>query len=70
MPVARVDADMWMRDAMRRDRFSTIDKLDDPTYFPYRYGQPLTAGGWSLTGASLFGCTRIRTPTPWAGTTP
>jgi len=34
---------MWMRDAIRRDRFPTIDKLDNPKYFPYRYGQALWA---------------------------
>src|SRR4051812_3358837 len=34
---------MWMREAVRRDRFPTIDKLDDPRYFPYRYGQALWA---------------------------
>jgi Tol biopolymer transport system component len=34
---------MWMREAVRRDRFPSIDKLDDPRYFPYRYGQALWA---------------------------
>jgi Tol biopolymer transport system component len=34
---------MWMREAVRRDRFPTIDKLDNPRYFPYRYGQALWA---------------------------
>src|SRR5947207_2587571 len=34
---------MWMREAVRRDRFPTIDKLDSPRYFPYRYGQALWA---------------------------
>jgi Tol biopolymer transport system component len=34
---------MWMREAIRRDRFPTIDKLDNPRYFPYRYGQALWA---------------------------
>ena len=34
---------MWMRDAVRRDDFPTIDKLDNPKYFPYRYGQALWA---------------------------
>src|SRR5205814_9051003 len=37
---------MWMREAIRRDRFPTIDKLDDPRYFPYRYGQAL----WAFIG--------------------
>ena len=34
---------MWMRDAVRREKFPEIDKLDDPRYFPYRYGQALMA---------------------------
>ena len=37
---------MWMREAIRRDRFPTIDKLDNPRYFPYRYGQAL----WAFIG--------------------
>src|SRR5262252_5356183 len=37
---------MWMRDAVRRDKFPTIDKLDNPRYFPYRYGQAL----WAFIG--------------------
>ena len=37
---------MWIREAIRRDRFPTIDKLDDPRYFPYRYGQAL----WAFIG--------------------
>jgi len=39
---------MWMRDAIRRDKFPTIDKLDDPRYFPYRYGQAL----WAFIGGT------------------
>lgn len=37
---------MWMREAIRRDKFPTIDKLDNPKYFPYRYGQAL----WAFIG--------------------
>ena len=37
---------MWMRDAIRRDRFPEIDKLDSPRYFPYRYGQAF----WAFIG--------------------
>src|SRR3954451_13116714 len=37
---------MWMREAVRRDRFPDIDHLDDPKYFPYRYGQAL----WAFIG--------------------
>ena len=34
---------MWMRDAIRREKFPEIDDLDNPKYFPYRYGQALWA---------------------------
>src|SRR5262245_16559750 len=40
---------MWMRDAVERNKMPTIDQLDDPEYFPYRYGQALwayLAGRW------------------------
>ena len=37
---------MWMREAVRRDQFPTIDTLDNPRYFPYRYGQAL----WAFIG--------------------
>ena len=35
---------MWLRDAARHDRLPTIKQLDDPRYFPYRYGHAL----WSF----------------------
>ena len=34
---------MWMREATRREQLPDIDKLDNPKYFPYRYGQALWA---------------------------
>ncbi|HEX5475491.1 MAG TPA: BamA/TamA family outer membrane protein [Vicinamibacterales bacterium] len=34
---------MWMRDAVRREQLPDIDKLDNPKYFPYRYGEALWA---------------------------
>jgi Tol biopolymer transport system component len=35
---------MWLRDALLRDDFPTIAKLErDPRYFPYRFGQALLA---------------------------
>ena len=37
---------MWMREAIRRDKFPDIDDLDSPQYFPYRYGQAL----WAFIG--------------------
>ena len=40
---------MWMRDAIRRDDFPTIDQLTrDSRYFPYRYGQAL----WAYVGGT------------------
>jgi Tol biopolymer transport system component len=37
---------MWMREAARREKLPTIDDLDNPRYFPYRYGHAL----WSYIG--------------------
>ncbi len=37
---------MWMRDAIRKKEFPTLKKLDDPRYFPYRWGQAF----WSYVG--------------------
>jgi Tol biopolymer transport system component len=37
---------MWMRDAARRERLPAIDDLDNPRYFPYRYGHAL----WAFIG--------------------
>jgi Tol biopolymer transport system component len=37
---------MWMREAVRREKLPTIDQLDNPRYFPYRYGHAL----WSYIG--------------------
>src|SRR5205814_662347 len=37
---------MWMREAIRREKFPDIDHLDNPRYFPYRYGQAL----WAFIG--------------------
>jgi len=40
---------MWMRDSVERNRMPRIDQLDNPEYFPYRYGQALwayVAGRW------------------------
>jgi dipeptidyl aminopeptidase/acylaminoacyl peptidase len=34
---------MWMRDAARREKLPDIDHLDNPKYFPYRYGEALWA---------------------------
>ncbi len=37
---------MWMREAARREKLPAIDDLDNPRYFPYRYGHAL----WSYVG--------------------
>src|SRR5262249_22709302 len=40
---------MWMRDAVQRNKIPRIDQLDNPEYFPYRWGQALWAylgGRW------------------------
>jgi Tol biopolymer transport system component len=34
---------MWMREAARREKLPDVDELDNPKYFPYRYGQALWA---------------------------
>ena len=34
---------MWMRDAILSEKLPSIDKLDDPRYFPYRWGQAFWA---------------------------
>lgn len=46
---------MWLRDAARQDKLPSIDKLDDPKYFPYRWGQAL----WAYIGGR-FGDAVIR----------
>ncbi len=37
---------MWMREAARREKLPNIKDLDNPKYFPYRYGQAL----WAFIG--------------------
>jgi Tol biopolymer transport system component len=37
---------MWMRESVRREKLPNIDDLDNPKYFPYRYGQAL----WAFIG--------------------
>lgn len=34
---------MWMRDAVQRDEVPEVKKLDNPKYFPYRYGHAVWA---------------------------
>src|SRR6516225_10363722 len=37
---------MWLRDAAQEEKLPSIDKLNDPTYFPYRWGQAF----WAYVG--------------------
>jgi hypothetical protein len=40
---------MWLRDAARREALPSIDDLDNPAYFPYRWGHAFwayVAGRW------------------------
>jgi WD40 repeat protein len=40
---------MWIRDASSRDKMPSVDKLNDPSFFPYRYGEAFwayIAGKW------------------------
>lgn len=51
LSVGPVDAHtaMWIRDAIGKEKLPTIRQLDDPRYFPYRWGQALwayVAGRW------------------------
>ncbi len=32
---------MWLRDSVEQDSLPRLDQLDDPAFFPYRYGQAL-----------------------------
>lgn len=48
LSIGPVDAhtSMWMREAARREKLPEIKDLDDPRYFPYRYGQAV----WAFIG--------------------
>jgi hypothetical protein len=37
---------MWVRDATRQEKLPSLDDLDDPKYFPYRWGQAF----WAYVG--------------------
>ena len=45
LSIGPVDANtaMWVRDASSREKMPTIDNLDDPDFFPYRYGHAFWA---------------------------
>jgi Tol biopolymer transport system component len=44
---------MWMRDAVDQDRLPTLAELDQPKWFPYRYGQALWVYLSGRFGATL-----------------
>ncbi len=46
---------MWLRDAVRRNRIPSIRQLDDPRYFPYRWGQAFWAYLTGRFGDPLVG---------------
>jgi WD40 repeat protein len=48
LSIGPVDAHtaMWIRDAARKEKLPTIADLDNPKYFPYRWGQAL----WAFIG--------------------
>ena len=45
LSVGRIDPNtaMWLRDSVQQNQLPRIDDLDDPKWFPYRYGQALWA---------------------------
>ena len=45
LSVGRIDphTEMWLRDAAQQNQLPRIDQLNDPRWFPYRYGQALWA---------------------------
>ncbi|MQA31411.1 MAG: peptidase S9 [Luteitalea sp.] len=48
LSIGPVDANtaMWVRDAARKETLPSIDDLDNPKYFPYRWGQAF----WAYVG--------------------
>ncbi|MGK7393979.1 MAG: BamA/TamA family outer membrane protein [Candidatus Cyclobacteriaceae bacterium M3_2C_046] len=57
MSTGRTDAHtaMWMRDAIISDDFPSLKDMQNPKYFPYRYGQAF----WSFT-AGVYGDTIVK----------
>jgi len=43
LSVGQIDANtaMWLRDSIEQNTLPRLDQLDDPAWFPYRYGQAL-----------------------------
>ena len=43
LSVGKIDTNtaMWLRDSVEQNSLPRLDQLDDPSFFPYRYGQAL-----------------------------
>jgi len=56
MSIGRVDPHtaMWMRDAVAKDDFPRIRDLNNPQYFPYRYGQAFWAFVTGIWGDEII----------------
>lgn len=56
MSIGSVDAHtaMWMRDAVLRDDVPTLEDLQNPKYFPYRYGQAFWSFVTGLRGDEII----------------
>ena len=50
-----VQTAMWLRDAMIQEKLPTVDKLDDPRYFPYRFGHAFWAYIGGRWGDAMIG---------------
>ena len=56
MSIGRVDANtaLWMRDAVINEDVPPLNKLNNPKYFPYRYGQAFWAFLTGLKGDQII----------------
>ncbi|HFA49150.1 MAG TPA: hypothetical protein ENJ95_09040 [Bacteroidetes bacterium] len=56
MSIGRQDANtsLWMRDAVLHDKVPTLKDLDNPKYFPYRWGQAFWAFITGLKGDEII----------------
>jgi len=68
-----VQTAMWLRDAAIQDRLPDLDELDDPRYFPYRFGHAFwayTAGRWGddIVGRMLKAISPVQTGEAMPGT--
>ena len=58
-----VNTKMWLRDAAEHGKLPTIAQLDDPRFFPYRYGQAL----WSFLAHEYGDATVVKALVSRAG---